>query len=124
MKAKLFLIVILCGLGISSVRVSSEEKKPPSVSSHVIVLSSKSQSGRPKAPSRLHVECTYSADEMTFSFPGEISSYSICMYNDTDEWYGYISKEEPTVQIPLFVGTYTVECTANDGRVFTGTIEF
>ena len=124
MKTKLFLTVTLCGLGIYAIPISSKENTPPKVSPRVTILSAKSDSGRPKAPSRAHVECMYSEDYLTFSFLGEISSYAIYMYNDTDEWYGYVSKEVPTVQIPHFLGTYTLECTADNGRVFIGTIEF
>lgn len=70
------------------------------------------------------MECVYGEDYMSFSFPEGISSYTVHIYNEMDEWYGYVSIEEPTVHIPLFTGTYTLECTANDGRVFTGTINF
>lgn len=124
MKIKLFLIAILCGLGLFSIQGVSDGRDTPPVSSKATILGMKSNKHRPKAPSRVFVECVYGEDYMTFSFPGGISSYTVHIYNETDEWYSYVSEEKPTVNIPLFTGTYTLECTANDGRVFTGTVDF
>ena len=82
MKIKLFLIIILCGLGLFSIQGASDGRDTPPVSSKATILGMKSNKHRPKAPSRIFVECVYGEDYMTFSFPAGIVSYTVYIYND------------------------------------------
>ena len=102
----------------------AKSDSPTDTTTLLLLNHKESDKNRPKAPSRVHVECTYDSERMSFSFPGQINSYAVYVYNENDEWYGYVTREEPNVYISMSSGTYTIECTANDGRVFIGTIEF
>lgn len=106
--------------------LSGEAKSEESSSNgqRTTLTQEKSNKNRPGLPSKVYVECIYDEGYLSFSFPGGIVAYTVRVYDDTDEWYGYVCVDEPMVQVPLFTGVYSVECIANDGRVFKGTITF
>ena len=89
-----------------------------------VLLHQKVLSKRPNAPSRFFIECVYGDCLLEFIFPQGVNSLSIKVYNETEEWLTNATLDAPIVEIPSLEGEYTVECTANDGRVFSGIITF
>lgn len=89
------------------------------------VLREKSASGRPKAPARYSVECTYTLGNMEFTFPSGVSymRVEICE-NETPIWEGIITPDSPVIEIPVLYGEYNVICTTDNGAEYGGIVCF
>ena len=79
---------------------------------------------KPKAPSRVYIECYYSTGSLTFVLPPSIYSTTVDLSNDRDTWSGFVTRDQPTLDIPDLEGEYTIKCNADDGKTYIGTLEF
>lgn len=89
------------------------------------VLREKSASGRPKAPARYFIECTYTIGYMEFTFPPKVS----CMHveiceNETLIWEGFATPNSPAMEIPILYGEFYVTCTTDEGMEYGGAMFF
>lgn len=89
------------------------------------VLREKSASGRPKAPARYNVECTYILGYMEFTFPSEVSYMSVEIYEgETLIWNGFVTLDSPAIEIPILCGEHNVICTTDNGAEYGGIVCF
>lgn len=80
--------------------------------------------GRPNAPSRVFIECTYGDGGMEFTFPEGVETLTVQISNEGETLTFVATSEEPRFEIPVLTGEYAIQCTTDDGRVFAGVIEF
>lgn len=98
---------------------------PPQQLSKITLLHLKPASKRPNAPSRVGIECVYGEGYMTFAIPDSSFSLFVNVYNESAEWTGVVTQDDSTFELPdSMAGLYSVECTADDGRTYAGTIEY
>lgn len=90
------------------------------------ILKNKSHnnSHRPNAPSRLYIECFYGEGFVEFIFPDGVQTMEVRVYNGVDEYAGTVSVENPLFELPILSGEYEIECSCDDGRIFSGMIEW
>lgn len=79
---------------------------------------------RPNAPVRDYVSCIYGMNFIEILFPDGVSSMSIYIYNEDDEFTGTVNVDTPWIEIPEFSGIYDIECISDDGREYIGVIEW
>lgn len=79
---------------------------------------------RPNVPSRVQIKCYYASGYVRLGFPEGIYSATVTISNGEEEWFGFASVDEPLMETPVFTGDYTIECIADNGRLFTGTLHF
>lgn len=82
------------------------------------------KTGRPNAPSRSYIECFYGDGVVGFSFSGGVQSMEVRIYNGVNEYVGTTTADTPWIELPSLSGIYDIECTTDDGRVFSGVIEW
>lgn len=78
--------------------------------------------GRPNAPPRVTIECIYGEGCLSIVIPEGVMCISVKVYNDTEEYFGFVTTEDATMTLPILIGEYNIECTTDDGRVFCGVI--
>lgn len=79
---------------------------------------------RPNAPSRSYIQCMYGESFIEFVIPDEVESMSVRIYNGVDEYAGTVTADTPWIELPNMSGIYDIECTTDDGRIFSGLIEW
>ena len=85
----------------------------------------KNNHGRPKLPSRKGVRCSYSSTHIEIQFPEDISMMTVSIYNDNETiWYGILTKEVPSADLPKVVGEYSIECFADNGKTYSCILNF
>lgn len=98
---------------------------PPPLSIGKIVLrSSKPASNRPNTPSNVSMTCVYGNGFLIFEVPQGISSLTVEISNETDQWNAMLALPSNILETPEFNGDYGIICTADDGRVFCGLLSF
>ncbi|MDE6670375.1 MAG: hypothetical protein K2K26_11930 [Muribaculaceae bacterium] len=123
-KFKLYLTILLCTLSGLSVLADSEGDKKDYSKLTIPQKRNNNLPTRPNAPSHIFIECEYGDGFMKFLFPDGIYSLSVRIYNELDNWWGIATTEESYIEIPSFNGEYIIECTSDDGRIFSGEIFF
>lgn len=125
-KFKAFLVMLMYAMPMLTVLADSGGGQNNSTSDpgRTILYQKKNLSNRPNAPQRIYIECQYRNGSMGFIFPDGIYSVSVHIYNDLDNWWGIATTEESYIEIPSFNGEYIIECTSDDGRIFSGEIFF
>lgn len=79
---------------------------------------------RPNAPSRSYIVCLYSEGFIEFTFPDGVQSMEVRIYNGVNEYVGTTTADTPWIELPSLSGIYDIECTTDDGRVFSGSVEW
>lgn len=79
---------------------------------------------RPSMPSRQRISCTYSRGHIELDF--NCSEYlDVTISNeDIPVWSGTITQDEPSADIPVLYGEPTIMCITDEGRIFTGYLDF
>lgn len=78
---------------------------------------------RPHAPSRVFVECEYSAGVLYFTLPADVEYADIYIESaGAVVFSGDITADECALLIPGLSGVYTITCITDDGREFVGDI--
>lgn len=49
---------------------------------------------------------------------------TVRVFNGVDEYVGTVTADTPWLEFPILSGIYDVECTTDDGRVFSGSVEW
>lgn len=89
------------------------------------ILHERNPGDRPKAPSRIFIECRYGIGHMEFSIPENIYGMTVnILREEACEFSCYVTSEEPYIDIPTFSGEYTVQCVTDDGSIFSGILQF
>lgn len=83
----------------------------------------KQRPNRPHAPSRVFVECEYSAGVLYFVLPADVEYADIYIESaGAVVFSGDITADECALLIPGLSGVYTITCITDDGREFVGDI--
>lgn len=126
LKILILSVVILCFLGIANkmtADTSGEPKSKDMTSGKKTVLSlSKKGTARPNALSNIGMECFYGDGFIEFEFPEGVQYLYVKVYDMLFEFEGIVTKDSPTLEIPSHHGEYNIECTTDDGRMFSGII--
>lgn len=129
MKIKILLAALLCCFCFQVMRADDTD---PGGTSTTVPLPTPDTTplfppvipNHPNAPSRIYIGCSYGAGYVQLAFPEGIYSATVTISNGEDEWFGFASVDEPLMETPVFYGDYTIECIADNGRLFTGTLHF
>lgn len=125
-RLRIFLVVLLGCFSFSATIADSGSQNsssdtPTKQHSKITLLHLKRASNRPNAPSRVGIECAYGDGFVEFFLPESISGLSVIIHDDSDEWHGFVTRDESILEIPTaLTGEYSVECTADDGKVYSG----
>lgn len=124
MKAKSFysLIIFIALLSTTPCLAGNTSPQPiqPQKDLH---LKYHGSSNRPGIPANLYLNCTLINGYLVFSFPEEVNSISIFIYNDYSSWSGFVTYTNPQTEIiNLSSGKYIIECSTDNGRTFSGSI--
>lgn len=79
---------------------------------------------RPHAPLRVYIQCYYKVGELKFVLPASIYSTTVELTNDWNAWSGFVTRDQPVMEIPYLEGDYTIKCNADDGKTYVGILEF
>ncbi|MDO4334482.1 MAG: hypothetical protein Q4C37_01430 [Bacteroidales bacterium] len=130
-KLKILFVVLLGCFSFSAIVAADPSSQgtsmdnPPKQSSKTTQLHLKRASNRPNSPSRVGIECVYGEGFIEFSLPESVFSLSVTISNDTEEWYGFVTRYDFIQELPIGLsGEYSVECTAEDGRIYIGSIVY
>lgn len=83
-----------------------------------------SKDNRPNAPSRYYIACFYGESFIEFVFPNGVQTIEVRIYNEIYEYNGTATADTPWIELPSLSGIYDIECTTDDGRVFSGSVEW
>lgn len=102
--------------------VFADERNEPSKET---ILERPKNDRRPNMPSKVNIVCSYYPGYLEFSFPPEIETMTVTLSEDSvPVWNGMVFVEEPSVDIPLLKGEYTVSCITDRGHIFIGKLTF
>lgn len=88
------------------------------------VLTQHRKTHRPEIPSRQRIVCTYSNSYIEFDFSfSEYLDVTISK-DEIPVWYGTITQDEPSADIPVLYGEYTITCITDGGHIFSGYLNF
>lgn len=80
---------------------------------------------RPEKPFRYTIECQYGKGHIELLFPAYIEYLDVTISKDEIPiWYGTITQDEPSADIPVLYGEYTITCITDGGHIFTGYLNF
>lgn len=104
---------------LQSPRLQAEEAKQTT-----ILTGQERHQQRPSMPSRQRISCTYSRGHIEFDFNySEYLDVTISK-DEIPVWYGTITQDEPSADIPVLYGEYTITCITDGGQIFTGYLNF
>ncbi len=123
-KFIVFALLLIFGLSISATMSASDDNSGVDIPYDTILLHPSRPSGRPNAPSRVYIECTYGIGFINFSFPENIQEVSVEIYNEEESVAGHVTNSFPRLDLPELTGSFTIICMTEDNRVFQGTLIF
>ena len=118
------LVVAVMWMPIEVLGSDPKDQAPKDLPKTVILRHTKHDSLRPNAPSRVIIECAYGDGVLQLHLPSGVYYANLRLMNDTYVWEGLVTADNPTVEIPSLNGEYTLLCQTDDGRIFTGLLEF
>lgn len=116
--------VVTLAFVLPCVTATAEDTPPYDPSKLKKLFPIKNGEAYPHSPSRVYIECTYTTGSLTFVLPPSIYSTTVDLSNDWYSWSGFVTRDQPTLEIPDLEGTYTIRCNADDGKTYIGTIDF
>lgn len=120
-KIKQFCFFVLFSVSLMTQATNVAASDPNQSASKVVILHRKSHSHRPQAPARNYVECIYSAGNMQFTFPPEVTSMFVeISEGDVIVWQGIVTLDEPSIVIPTLYGEYVMTCITDEGTIYSG----
>lgn len=129
MKKVKFLVMLLALVLASqwseaSSSTSSKDNTTPVIKETILRSNPARKTNRPNAPSRSYIECFYGVGFIEFVMPDGVQTMGVRVFNGVDEYAGTVTANTPWVELPNLSGIYDIECTTDDGRVFSGSIEW
>lgn len=121
---KEIIIVTLSSILINTLAVANMDNSSTSTGGFISLTKRNGTNKRPNAPSRDFLECNYGEGFLVVVVPDGVSYITVRIYDDRDEYCGFVTSDAPIVELPMLTGEYYVECTTDDGRVFCGIIEW
>lgn len=91
--------------------------------SKTIILRPKEPAGRPNAPSRIQIECSYHDGSLEFSFPENVEAMMVSINNEEQNVIGMVYRDSPIFELPPLSGTFEISCMTDDGRIYYGIIQ-
>ncbi|MDE5812410.1 MAG: hypothetical protein K2G64_01235 [Muribaculaceae bacterium] len=117
----LFFVIVSLPLQVVADRNDNSTQHPTATT----VLSQKRHTTtRPEAPSRVFIMCAYDSEHLYFQLPAGVIFITVDLIGETNQWSGVATAEFPRVDIPVLMGEYEINCTTDDGRVFSGFLSF
>lgn len=104
---------------LHSINIRGEE-----VGSKSTVLTQHRKTNRPEMPSRERIICTYVQGHIEFDFNNSEYLDVTISKDDIPVWYGTITQDEPSADIPVLYGEHTITCITDGGQIFTGYLNF
>lgn len=96
----------------------------PSQPGNNILKENKDKQNRPNSLVEDVIICMISNNLISFELPQGVESISISIYNDTEGWIGFATREDNWVETPFTSGCFNIDCFTPDGRTFSGVISF
>lgn len=128
MKVKILTTFLALALAIqwseASSYASSKNNTTPVIRETILRSNPAKRTNRPNAPSRAYIQCIYGDCFVEFILPDGVQTMEVRIYNGIDEYAGTVTADTPWIEIPNLSGIYDVECTTDDGRIFSGSIEW
>lgn len=122
MKKSLILSMVIGCMGMGSMMTASAVASNPSVP-YKYRLPQRPTKNRPNAPSRVFIECEYSAGVLYFVLPADVEYADIYVESaGAVVFSGDITADECALLVPGLTGEYTITCITDDGREFVGDI--
>lgn len=109
--------------GLMAFADSHSGERPP-VLGKTVILHMKVISNRPNAPSLFKMECTFGERFVTCTFPENVHTISVRLYNEREMYSDILTEENYIMEIPSLCGEYIIECDSDNGRTYTGTLIF
>lgn len=92
--------------------------------SKTILLKREHTTNRPESPSRQLITCMYTQGYLEFSFNySEYLDVTISK-DEIPVWSGIVTQDEPSANIPILYGAYTITCITDIGQVYLGVLDF
>ena len=88
----------------------------------VIAYEKKENGNTPNSSNHMFIIIHKKANLLTFNLPEGIQSASVIVYNESDGWVGFVTRENNSVMLPFSSGIYNIEIDTNDGRIFIGIV--
>ena len=125
MKKLLLTVLLLCAgvpaVILSSIPADATQSTPDKKNKTRLDLKPRYQ--RPHTPSRVFVECEYSAGVLYFTLPADVEYADIYIESaGAVVFSGDITADECALLVPGLAGEYTITCITDDGREFAGDI--
>lgn len=124
-KVKFLVTVLALVFAFQLSEASTTSSNTTTVIRETILKSNQAKkTNRPNAPSRSYIECFYGEGFVQVVFPDGIQTMTVRVFNGVDEYAGTVTADTTWVELPILSGIYDVECTTDDGRVFSGSVEW
>lgn len=82
-----------------------------------------SKLSRPRMPSNQYIGFEYTPGRCYFTLPESVSDIIVSMENNCGAQYStYVTTEESVWDVYLEQGEYHIECTADNGNIFEGSV--
>lgn len=118
MKQRIIFIAI-CFLALSTLANPSSDSN--STPNNVVILHSPAQTNKPKAPSRVYIECIYGYGYLSFTLPQEVSTLNIYVYQNGNLIFSdIITDTHEFIEAPIYSGEYYICGVSNLGKTFEG----
>ena len=129
-RLKLSMITALAIILASAPFIKADEKSPATDSNGkviVIAIDPKISAGRPKAPSKQHIECWYCDGELSFDFvipEGECILYLTDYATGFMTQYAFDSADDADVYVGSLPNGGAIEISTESGHTYHGEIIF
>lgn len=116
--------VILVILAMLTMPVAMTAQSDGGKDKNVIVLNQQKHTQRPHKPGQAFIYASYEEGVMEFEIPADVSSMQLSIVDNmgavihTDT----ITPENPTAEVYLSAGVYTIICTTDTNTTFEGTL--
>ena len=127
MKHSLFRTLLLaCILLFSFVGVrAGDDDAVDADDTSTVILTPKNKPGA-RMPSRIFIECRYSAGHISFAVPSDVLFLEVTLSkNETTLWEGIVTRENPRTTIPVLPsGNYDIVCRTDGNQIFHGSLTY
>lgn len=80
---------------------------------------------RPTAPSHAYIHFTYTSGYIDFILNPTMEYLDVTISkDDIPVWSGTVTQDEPSAEIPVLYGEYTIACITDNGQVYLGVLYF
>lgn len=80
---------------------------------------------RPSAPSHSYIHFIYTRGHIDFTLSPTMEYLDVTISkDDIPVWSGTVTQDEPSAEIPVLYGEYTIACITDNGQVYLGVLNF